>query len=143
MPRSPVCVSRIHVPVSRKNSPHVQRLPSRLRKGTSRPPNDRTPSVTRFGCASVAAAARAETCGTDVARLGLLVVLSDAGRAVLAQGTHTALAAQLRRDLLPRLGERAFPRRIRFVRELPTDARGKTTAADVRAASGLVEGVQE
>lgn len=87
-----------------------------------------------FEAHPLVAAARAETCGTDVARLGLLVVLSDAGRAALAQGTHTALAARLRRDLLPRLGERAFPRRIRFVRELPTDARGKTTAADVRAA---------
>ena len=77
---------------------------------------------------------RAEVCGTDVPRLGALVVLSSDGRAALAKGTYAALSAALRRDLLPGLGERAFPRRIRFVRELPTDARGKTTAADVRAA---------
>ena len=36
------------------------------------------------------------------------------------------------RTLLPKLGAAAFPRRIRFVRTLPSDARGKTTAAAVR-----------
>ena len=76
---------------------------------------------------------RVEAFGDDVPRLGALVVLAPEGAALLASGTHAALASVLRRDLLPRLGERAFPRRIRFVRALPTDARGKTTASAVRA----------
>ena len=77
---------------------------------------------------------RVEAFGDDVPRLGALVVLTDEGRAALAAGTFAAFAAALRRDLRATLGERALPRRIRVVRELPTDARGKTTAADVRAA---------
>ncbi len=79
-------------------------------------------------------AVRVEVCGEDVARLGALVVLSADGRDALAKGTYAALSATLRRELLPVLGERAFPRRIRFVRELPVDARGKTTASNARAA---------
>ncbi len=77
---------------------------------------------------------RAEAFGEGVPRLGALVVLSDAGRAALAQGTYAAFAATLRRDLRDVLDGRAFPRRLRVVRALPVDARGKTTAADVRAA---------
>ena len=76
---------------------------------------------------------RVEAFGDDVPRLGALVVLAPEGAERLASGTHAALASVLRRDLLPRLGERAFPRRIRFVRALPTDERGKTTASAVRA----------
>lgn len=79
-------------------------------------------------------AVRVEVCGEDVARLGALVVLSADGRDALAKGTYAALSATLRRELLTVLGERAFPRRIRFVRELPVDARGKTTASNARAA---------
>ena len=77
---------------------------------------------------------RAEAFGDGVPRLGALVVLSDAGRDALAQGTYAALAAALRRDLRGTLDGRAFPRRLRVVRARPGDARGKTTAADVRAA---------
>ena len=80
------------------------------------------------------AAARVEAFGEDVPRLGALVVLTAEGRERLAESTSASVASALRRDLLSQLGERAFPRRIRFVRELPVDARGKTTARDARAA---------
>ena len=73
-----------------------------------------------------------EAYGDDVPRLGALVVSSDEARARLAAGEEPAVLAALRRDLLPKLGTAAFPRRIRFVRALPSDARGKTTAAAVR-----------
>ena len=76
--------------------------------------------------------ARAEAYGESVPRIGALVVLSPAGRERLAGSTYGALVAELRRDLLPAIGAAAFPRRIRFVRTLPTNERGKTTAADVR-----------
>lgn len=77
--------------------------------------------------------ARAEACGDEVPRLGALVVPSKEARLRLAAGAEQALLADLRHDLLPKLGAAAFPRRIRFVRALPTDARGKTTAGAVRA----------
>ena len=77
---------------------------------------------------------RAEAFGDGVPRLGALVVLTDAGRDALARGTYAALAATLRRDLRGVLDGRAFPRRLCTVRVLPVDARGKTTAADVRVA---------
>lgn len=80
------------------------------------------------------AAARVESCGGDVPRLGALIVPSDEGARELASGTHAALAGRIRRDVLPRLGELAFPRRMRFVREIPVDARGKTTVAATREA---------
>ena len=76
--------------------------------------------------------ARVEPFGEDVPRLGALVVLSDAVRDRLLAEGREALLAELRRDLLPKLGPVAFPRRIRFVRALPVNDRGKTTAADVR-----------
>ena len=80
------------------------------------------------------AACRAEATDEKVPRLGALIVLSEAGRGALASGTHQTLLARLRRDLMPTLGPAAFPRRIRAVRTLPADARGKTTAEAVRAA---------
>ena len=79
---------------------------------------------------------RAEAFGESVPRLGGLVVLSPEGRKALAAGTYAALGARLRKDLLPVVGASAFPRRLRFVRTLPTNERGKTTAADVRCALG-------
>ena len=80
----------------------------------------------------VVARACAETYGEGVPRLGALVVLADAARArLLAEGRET-LVAELRRGLLQKLGPAGFPRRIRFVRALPVNARGKTAAADVR-----------
>lgn len=44
-----------------------------------------------------------------------------------------AVAGVLRKDLLPKLGGGAFPRRIRFVRAMPADGRGKRTARAVKA----------
>ena len=70
----------------------------------------------------------------DRNRLGALVVPSAEGRAALAGGTYSAAASRLRRDLLAEVGELAFPRRIRFVRELPVNEQGKTTVAAVRLA---------
>ncbi len=84
------------------------------------------------------------TCGEDVARLGAVVVLSAEGRAFLAQSTYAETCRRLREDLCVRCnsgqtlfasngGRAAFPRRIRFVRELPFNSQGKVTAAAVRA----------
>ena len=80
-------------------------------------------------------AARAETVDVDgVARVGAIAVLSEAGREALAHGTFAAVAAAIRRETVAATGSLAFPRRLRFVQEMPSDARGKTTAAAVRAA---------
>ena len=54
--------------------------------------------------------------------------------AVMAAGEWNAAVARIRRDLVHVLGAAAFPRRLRFLRELPADARGKTPASAVRAA---------
>lgn len=80
------------------------------------------------------AVARAEAFGTGVARVGALVVPTPAGRTALASGTFGAVRRQLRQDLLGKVGKLAFPRRIRFLRALPADARGKTTSAAAKAA---------
>ena len=77
---------------------------------------------------------RAAGYGDGVVRIGALVVLSPEGVSELAKGTCAGVASRLRNDLLPSLGETAFPRRIRFVREIPTNAQGKSTAADVAEA---------
>lgn len=77
---------------------------------------------------------RAEATADDVPRLGALVVLNREGRATLAAGTYRDLVVRFRHDLTPSLGASSFPRRIRAVRALPVDARGKTTACDIRAA---------
>ena len=77
--------------------------------------------------------ARAESYGEAVPRLGLVAVLTAAGRAELVRGGFAAVLARLRADVRPTLGVAAYPRRLRFVRELPCDGRGKTTAAAIRA----------
>lgn len=77
---------------------------------------------------------RVEMIAGDVPRLGALVVLSREGISALASGTYAQLAARLRRDLLASSGSLAFPRRLRFVRELPVNEQGKTTAAAARNA---------
>ncbi len=77
---------------------------------------------------------RVETTADAVPRLGALITLSEEGAAALAGGTYAGVAARLRRDLLSASGAIAFPRRIRFVRDLPFNEQGKTTAAAVRAA---------
>ena len=81
--------------------------------------------------------ARVEAYGDSVPRLGALAVLSSEGRAALASSSFTAVSSRLRRDLLAAHGDLAFPRRIRFVRELPVNEQGKTTAAAARAALAL------
>lgn len=80
---------------------------------------------------------RVEAYGDAVPRLGALVVLSQEGRSALASSSFAAVSSCLRRDLLSASGEIAFPRRIRFVRELPANEQGKTTAAAARAALAL------
>jgi 3-hydroxymyristoyl/3-hydroxydecanoyl-(acyl carrier protein) dehydratase len=80
------------------------------------------------------AAARAEAWGEGVVRIGVLVVPSAEGREALAGGTFGEVRRRLRQDLLQTVGKLAFPRRIRFVRALPADGRGKTTSAAARAA---------
>ncbi|MBO7721510.1 MAG: AMP-binding protein [Kiritimatiellae bacterium] len=77
---------------------------------------------------------RTEECGGPVPRLGALMVFTAEGCAALAAGTYAEVCGRLRRDLTPSLGGGAFPRKLRFVHAMPVDARGKTTAAAVRAA---------
>lgn len=79
--------------------------------------------------------ARAETVTLDgVVRVGALAVLSAEGRAALAGGTYAGVASRIRRDTLAETGTTAFPRRLRFVAEMPYDARGKVSAAAVKDA---------
>ena len=66
-----------------------------------------------------------------VVRTGALAVLSDAGLEALSSGTYASVASAVRRAAMPLVGAAAYPRRIRFVRELPVDSRGKTTTAAV------------
>lgn len=75
---------------------------------------------------------RVETLGGTVPRLGALVVLSPSGLKKLAESASSAVASRLRRDIMPVTGPLAFPRRIRFVRMLPVNEQGKTTASAVR-----------
>ena len=75
--------------------------------------------------------ARAVPVGEGVKRIGILVVLSEAGRQALAEGTYGHLRRKLRLDLIGAVGPLAFPRRMRFVHALPVNNRGKTSAADI------------
>ena len=77
---------------------------------------------------------RVEAFGDAVPRLGALIVLSPEGRAALAASSFAEVSLRLRHDLLSGMDETAFPRRIRYVRELPANEQGKTTVAAVRAA---------
>ena len=77
--------------------------------------------------------ARVESDGKGVPRLGAILVLSEAGADALAQSTYAETCARLRRDLRGKIAALAFPRKFRFVRELPVNERGKVVAADVRA----------
>ena len=69
-----------------------------------------------------------------VARIGALAVLSREGLDALSSGTYASVATALRQVAMPIVGSAAYPRRIRFVRELPVDSRGKTTSAAVSMA---------
>lgn len=76
---------------------------------------------------------RVEAYGDAVPRLGALIVLSAEGREALAKSSFADVSLRLRRDLLEGMDEIAFPRRIRYVRELPVNEQGKTVVAAVRA----------
>lgn len=79
------------------------------------------------------AAARAEAIDVNgVARIGAIAVPTPECIAfALDKNAWGASASFIRRDLADAVG--AFPRRLRFVREMPVNARGKTTAAMVKA----------
>lgn len=79
------------------------------------------------------ARARVESYGVGVPRLGAVLVLSEWGANVLARTTYAEMCAHLRRDLYRNIPGIAFPRKFRFVRELPVNDRGKVVAADIRA----------
>ena len=68
-----------------------------------------------------------------VARVWALAVPSPAGRQAIVRLGYARAIRQLRGDLAAAgLSELALPRRIRFVPELPYDARGKLTQAALR-----------
>lgn len=77
--------------------------------------------------------ARAEATTDGVKRIVSLVVLSIRGKEFAAKYGFEALFAALRRDVLGRgaLPYYSFPRRLRVIREIMTDERGKTKAKDV------------
>ena len=77
---------------------------------------------------------RVETYGDGVTRLGALIVPSEAGLKDFAEKGAFTVAKTLRDHLRTQLPELAIPRRLRLVRELPTNEQGKTTAAAVQAA---------
>ncbi len=76
---------------------------------------------------------RVETTSDNVPRIGALIVLSQEGIDTLLSGTYAMVSSRLRKDLLGVLGASRFPRRIRYVREIPVNEQGKTTAAAARA----------
>lgn len=87
----------------------------------------------RLCLSPLAAEARTTTIGTAVgARIGAVVVLSDAGRACLAAEGRPALIRALRRQLADAVDPLALPRRWVFADALPCNAQGKTTEAMLR-----------
>lgn len=76
---------------------------------------------------------RVETTLDAVPRLGALIVLSEKGIEVLSKSTYAKLASLFRRDLADKMESFKFPRRMRFVRQLPTNEQGKTTVQSVRS----------
>ncbi len=77
--------------------------------------------------------ARAVVYSTDVPRLGMLIVPSHAALETPPLFSFDIIA-KLRSDLLPKITNETFPRRIRFVRQLPTNEQGKTTESAALAA---------
>ncbi|MBN3818431.1 FAD-binding protein [Paraburkholderia sp. Se-20369] len=72
--------------------------------------------------------------GASRARIGVVAVPSDAGRAALAADGRIAVAAVLRRDLGAYLDPAALPRHWRFRVAMPFDARGKLPVAALAGA---------
>lgn len=65
-------------------------------------------------------------------RLGALIVPSATGRNFLkTAGTKRAFVAQIRADLEPLFESGAFPKKIRVINAIPTDAQGKIVRAEV------------
>ena len=77
--------------------------------------------------------ARAEATSDGVKRIVSLLTLTAQGKEFAAKHGFSALFAALRRDILARgaLPAYAFPRRLRVIRSIMTDERGKTKAKDV------------
>lgn len=70
--------------------------------------------------------ARAVVVGTPIGeRVGVVLVASPTGRALLAQGRRV-LSARLKEALMSTLEPMALPRRWRFVEAMPLNAQGKT-----------------
>jgi 3-hydroxymyristoyl/3-hydroxydecanoyl-(acyl carrier protein) dehydratase len=65
--------------------------------------------------------------------LNAMLVLNEAGAALLALLGKTALIKLLKNQLAGQIERIALPRRWRFVAALPINAQGKTTVADLRA----------
>lgn len=79
---------------------------------------------------------RVEATADAVPRLGALIVLSEQGIEALSKTSYGEVASRFRRDLSKKIGSFAFPRRIRFVRQLPVNEQGKTMVQAVRAMLG-------
>ncbi len=74
--------------------------------------------------------------GSPPSELGAAVVLTPAGKTMLAKIGAFRLGRELRRGLAPSREPASLPRRWRFVDALPLGALGKTGAADVAALFG-------
>lgn len=72
-----------------------------------------------------------------VVRLGALIVPSHSGVARLAEAGADTVVHDVRTSLLKRMSPSVCPRRMRFVRELPVNAQGKTTRRAVQDALSL------
>ncbi|KVO87843.1 AMP-binding protein [Burkholderia ubonensis] len=72
--------------------------------------------------------------GASRARVGVVAVLSEAGRHALRADGRVAVAAALRHALGAYFDAAALPRHWRFRRAMPFDARGKLPAAAIAAA---------
>jgi len=91
----------------------------------------------------VAQAAAVPLAGASRERVGVLVVLTEAGSAALCSEGRIALAKTLHRHLADYFDAVVLPRRWRFRIALPFDARGKLTAAALAEAFGpRAEGVE-
>lgn len=67
----------------------------------------------------------------SIPRIWALVVLTPEGKANLRQGTYAGMIRTLNQSLAPRLPAVAFPRRMRFLREMPFNPQGKLPRVNV------------
>lgn len=66
-----------------------------------------------------------------IPRLGALLTPTAEGRDFLKKNTKRAFVVRLREDVAPRIDSVAFPKKIRVVHEIPTNAQGKFVRADL------------